>query len=150
MRRHKRPAHGTLEDYSEDTAECLQYGKGQGKGSSPPTWLLVSLLQLRTLQRYTSRAVFECARRILRTKLIEYGYVDNKDLPLTSSQWGLGFQEEERRVAENLERVTQVWERLLYTSGGVLAFEKYFGGLSRGFGWRGIPNQPQLQSAQAR
>lgn len=126
MRRHIRTAHGVSENRYGDSANCQQYGEGQGKGSSSPTWLLISALLLCTLCRYTPGCVFECERWMLRTQAIAWAYVDDTDLVVTFAFEHLGEGGGCRKVVELIERVSQVWEQLLFASSGALAFKKCF------------------------
>lgn len=126
MRRHVQMAHGVSENFYSDTAELRQYEEGQGKGSSPPMWLLLSSSLLRTLRQCSPGAIYECARRMITTKLIAYAYVDDKDLGITSRHWGESGLEEARLLTADMNRAAQAWERLLFASRGALEFEKYF------------------------
>lgn len=95
--------------------------KGREK-AHPPNLAVDQLLPFQTLRRYTPGAMFECAQRMIRTKMIAWAFVDDKDLPITSKFGHLGEAKERQKVMETMERVLQAWERLLFASGGALTF----------------------------
>lgn len=100
--------------------------KARARAPLPPTWLLMSSFLLQTLKWYTLGAVYECAQRMIHTRMIADAYVVYKDLPITSNHADLGREEEAKRAMEEMEGCAQAWEWLLFASEGALAFEKCY------------------------
>ena len=78
-KRRVRTAHGLSPDFYTDTPDCRAHGEGQGKASSPGTWLLVSCSLLSTLRRYAHGAPLSSVDRRRCHHLIAWLLVDDND-----------------------------------------------------------------------
>lgn len=110
--------YGILTDYYIGTPSLCKHGKGQGKTSSPGTWLLLSCILIDTLQKYSSGGLDPFAW------LSSRPFIDNNDHMVTYRHAGLW--DELTCIVGDMEKKNPVWERLLYETWGSLAVETCF------------------------
>ena len=98
------------------------FGTGQGSGTSPAVWLsLVLVILLNTLEQVVpERISFRSPDGNLDHHRFVDAFVDDTALGLTDDG-SLTFS---ALVTSALERIAQIWEQILYFSGGALNLKK--------------------------
>ena len=92
----------------------------QGSGASPCLWLAITCVLLRALQKQSPVIAFNNPQGTLTCNCIGEAYVDNTELWLTMPDRDI------TQLAQEMQKIAQHWEQLLYTTGGALALEKCF------------------------
>jgi hypothetical protein len=118
MRHRIKTAHGVSpEEYVSSLLQLL-FGIGQGSGAAPCLWLLISTILFMALAADGYLMIFECAERLRVNKRNGDGYVDDTGLGTTNRYRHLSDLDALRQMEEDLERMAQRWERLLFATGG--------------------------------
>ena len=104
------------------TATALILGVFQGSGATPCIWKSLRCTLLQAFQSYTTGFQATCPSNTRTSQHTDEAYVDNIDLWLT----GTFPSTPSTTVTSSLQRIAQVWECLLFASGGTLAFQKFF------------------------
>ena len=94
------------------------YGNGQGSGSSPPVWLMISSVLLEEMETSDFKLKFSDPARQLEHDGLMVVYVDDSGTMINDFPVGKGVQA--------ITTVAQKWERLLFSTGGALAPGKCF------------------------
>jgi hypothetical protein len=90
---------------------------GQGSGASPSARLTLAVILLQTLDRLVPDHInFSCPRVELTHARLSEAFVDDTYLEYTSSSQSLSFES----MVEKLQTIAQMWEHLLFLSGGKL------------------------------
>jgi hypothetical protein len=116
------------------TPSCLLYGPGQGSTCGPLFWLLCYVAIYGALCPSLVRTFLISVCRKNSYKSAATSFVDDSGLGITSDfdrepgdSYNDSRPEEIRSTVENLRRLVQQWERLLYSTGGALNLQKSFG-----------------------
>ena len=94
----------------------------QGSGAAPCIWLSLSCILLQALHFHTTGFQASCPRNNRTSQHPREAFVDDTGLWLTGTY---PFTPPSTLVS-TMQRVAQVWERLLFASGGALALQKCF------------------------
>ena len=132
--------HGISEAYYRSSRSYRLFGTGQGSGGSPSIWLsiVVVLLSALTAMAPAAMTFVDPWYDILSERNAD-SYVDD-----TSTGVNDAMHEEPLHWTEMLalmQSVAQIWERLLYSSGGALELPKCFWYLMY---WEWVNGRPRL------
>ncbi len=94
------------------------YGNGQGSGSSPPVWVLISSVFLDEMDLSKYRAEFTDPTGTVHQDSVMVVYVNDSGTMINNFPTGEGVQA--------MRAVAQKWEKLLFSTGGALAPGKCF------------------------
>ena len=94
------------------------YGTGQGSGNSPCIWLFLSSTLFEAHEQQAYGATFRSVHDSVKVKLTMVGFVD--DTTGTCND----FRPQTHEIGILMEHDAQVWNDLLYTSGGSLELPK--------------------------
>jgi hypothetical protein len=111
-------AHGISSSFYTSTVAALILGVLQGSGATPCIWLSLSCILLQPLHTHTTGFQASCPRNNHTTHCPGEAFVDDTNLWLTGTPTST--------LVSTMQRVAQVWERLLFASSGALALQKYF------------------------
>jgi hypothetical protein len=113
------------------TASQPLYGPGQGSTCGPLFWLLCYWVIVESLDSSISAATFVSACRDILIEITGASFVDDSSLCVTSEYIiDPNLTEAENRAKEldhlvsRLATLSQHWERLLFTTGGAINFQK--------------------------
>ena len=114
-------AHEVSPRFYTSTLSALILGVLQGNRAAPCTWLSVSCVLRHALSSHTTgfQATCPCYSKI--SKCLRDAFVDDTDLWLTSTSSSSGMI-----LIPSMQKVAQLWERLLFASDGALAIQKCF------------------------
>ena len=113
--------HGISADYNCNLLYQL-FGILQGSGAGPALWLSVSIvLILAYKQKFKVRGIPDVSNKLFLSKLLD-AFVDDTDLwdVLTS------VNNDPNTLAKRMQIRAQFWEKLLFTTGGKLNFNKCY------------------------
>ena len=114
-------AHGVTPGFFTSTLSALILGVLPGSGAAPCIWLSISCVLLHALSTHTTGFQAMCPRYSKTSKCLGGAFVDNTDLWLTSTS-----SSSSGTLIYSMQKVAQLWERLLFASGGALAIQKFF------------------------
>ena len=121
MRRHVRTAYGDSKRFYRSTNDDLMHGECQGKTSSPPSWAIYTITLLRALKRFNPGVKIADVNGAHGIQRVADMFVDDCDL------WtALAPDASEDELIEAFQTAAQAWERILFTSGGLLALHKCY------------------------
>jgi hypothetical protein len=113
------------------TLEKPLYGPGQGSTCEPLFWLLCYWVIVNSLDPMISAAKFYSACKSILIEITGVSFVDDTSLSATSDYvYDPAFTHETNRclevehLLERLAKLSQHWERLLFTTGGTINFQK--------------------------
>ena len=109
-----------LSEESFSNADDWVLGTLQGSGASPCLWLAITCVLLGALQKRSPGITFSNPQGTLTCNRIGEAYVDDTELWLTMPDRDI------TQLAQEMQKIAQHWEQLLYTTGGALALEKCF------------------------
>ena len=138
------------------TASTPLYGPGQGCTCGPLFWLLCYWIIVRSLDPTISAAKFISACRQIIVDLTGVSFVDDSSLATTSEYVvdpSLSVAENRRRevdhLVQRLAALGQHWERLLFTTGGAINFQKSHWYLMTWIWQNGLPRLATTRQAPA-
>ena len=122
-RRHVRTHHGVSKDSIVTTRNKTLHGIGQGNGGGPAMWIAHLTVMFAALSSVCTGFALTCIQKLSQVCTVGTCYVDDvtlgvsipHDQPQTDSQ-----------VYHHLRRMGQLWEKLLYITGGRLELTKCF------------------------
>jgi hypothetical protein len=120
MKFHIRIAHGISPGIFKSTLAALILGIFQGSRAAPCIWLSISCVLLHALSPHTTAFQATCPQNYQTSKHLE-AFVDDTDLWLTSTNPSSSLT-----LIPSMQKVAQLWERLLFACGGALAIQKCF------------------------
>lgn len=109
-----------LSEESFSNADNWVLGTLQGSEASPCLWLTITCVLLGALQKRSPGITFSNPQGTLTCNCIGKAYVDDTELWLTMPDRDI------TQLAQEMQKIAQHWEQLLYTTGGALALGKYF------------------------
>lgn len=116
--------------YGNTKAKPL-YGPGQGSTCGPLFWLLCYWVIVSSLDPTITAAKFFSACKSILVEITGVSFVDDTSLCITSEYVydhtktvAENRQSEVAHLVENLSALSQHWERLLFTTGGAINFQK--------------------------
>jgi hypothetical protein len=113
----------TVDSYTSDSIFRI-FGVGQGSKAGPVSWARVSSLLFQAQDILGHGVKFTCAERIIHHSRHSDGYVDNTTMYLCDQTEWLATQPSSTEVFDSLQKDAQTWERLLWSSGGLLEINK--------------------------
>jgi len=123
MRYAVKTVHGISESNYQGTIFAPLFGTGQGSGASPAIWLLLSVVLMTTIDRLApERMVFVDPETNEEIKRLLDTFVDDTTLGFTDLTGEKSYDE----LIYRTQAVAQIWERLLFYSGGALNLKKCF------------------------
>ena len=111
----------SADGYSHCTAFPI-YGTGQGSGNSPTIWVFISSSLCDAFESNASGALFETPDRTLSLRLFIISFVD--DASLKVNRFSDTIQPTVADLAKTAEHDCQLWNDLLWSSGGALELPK--------------------------
>jgi hypothetical protein len=126
-------AHGISSSFYTSTVAALILGVLQGSGAAPCIWLSLSCILLQALHTHTTGFQASCPCNNCTSHHPGEAFVDGTNMWLTGTYPSTPTS----TLVSTMQRVAQVWERLLFASGGALALQKCFYCLAC---WKWIPH----------
>ena len=123
MEHRVRTAHGiSLQYYNGGRWALPPHGVGQGNGTGPAIWAVVSTAIVESTRRHTEGTTLVSLISKAVTKFIGFSFVDNSDLTVadTTRQWSSG------QLTATLQKAVTTWEEALRVTGGSLAPHKSY------------------------
>ena len=112
-------AHGVSPGFFTSTLSALILGVLQGSGAAPCIWLSISCVLLHALSTHTTGFQATCPCYSKTSKRPGEPFVDDTDLWLTSTSSSSNVT-----LITSMQKVAQLWERLLFVSDRTLAIQK--------------------------
>ena len=117
--------HGISQKYYKATRDYLLFGSGQGSGASPAMWLMIAVVLLAALTVLAPMTMcFMDPWHDLFDKCNADTCVDDTAVRVSDAHMELAVSYQE--LVKNLQHTAQMWERILYSSGGALNIKKCF------------------------
>jgi hypothetical protein len=113
----------TIDSYTSDAIFRI-YGVGQGSKAGPVSWARVSSLLFAAQDILGHGVQFTCPERAVHHNRHSDGYVDDTTMFLCAQLEWLAQPPSKRALFERLRADAQTWERLLWSSGGLLEIKK--------------------------
>ena len=114
-------AHGVSPGFFTSALSALILGVLQGSGAAHCIWLSICCILLHALSSHTTGFQATCPCYSKNSKHLGEAFVDNTVLWLTSTS-----SSSSRTIISSMQKVAQLWKRLLYASGRALAIQKCF------------------------
>ncbi len=122
-KRHVKTQHGVSIDTIRTKKKRVLHGIGQGNGGGPAMWIAHLTVMFTALSLVCVGFAMKCVQQIQSMSTVGTGYVDDVTLGLSVPR----FQPQtENMVYKHIKRMSQVWEKLLYITGGRLELSKCF------------------------
>ena len=102
---------------------AVLHGIGQGNGGGPAMWIAHLTIMFAALSSVCVGFVMTCVTNIKKVTSVGTGYVDDVTLGLSLPR---DEQQTEHMVHKKIKQMSQLWERLLYITGGKLELSKCF------------------------
>jgi hypothetical protein len=99
------------------------HGSGQGNGSSPMLWAVVSTPVLKVMRSEGFGTFFRACISGETIRFVGYSFLDDTDLIQTAKQ----PDDTDVAVAQEMQRALDTWEGALQATGGAIVPEKVFG-----------------------
>ena len=115
-------AHCISPGFYTSTAATLVLCVLQGSEAAPCIWISPSCILLQALQSHTTGFQVTCPRNTCTSQHPGEAYVDETDWWLT----GISPSTPSMTLTSSMQRIAQLWEHLLFASGGALALQKCF------------------------
>ena len=122
-KRHVKTIHGTSRKNIRTTKRKVLYGIGQGNGGGPAMWISHLTVMFAALSSVCLGVVMTCVEGIRKIATVGTGYVDDVTLGLSLQK---KQRQTEKQVLIQIQRMSQLWETLLYITGGRLELSKCF------------------------
>lgn len=122
-KRHVRTGQGVSKDNMHTRKKKVLYGIGQGNGGGPAIWIAHLTVMFRAISSVCLGFAMSCVQAIQQISTVGTGYVDDVTLGLSLPS---DVAQTEHMVYKHLKRMSQLWERLLYITGGRLELSKCF------------------------
>ena len=122
-KRYVRTGHGVSENYIRTTKTNVLYGIGQGNGGGPAMWISHLTVMFAALSSVCIGFALKCVEHIKYATSVGTGYVDDVTLGLSLPR---EVPQNEHTVHKYLRHMSQLWEKLLFITGGRLELSKCF------------------------
>ena len=122
-KRHVKTKHGVSKKNIGTKRNQVLYGIGQGNGGGPAMWISHLTVMFSALSSVCLGLVLSCVQQIQRVTTVGTGYVDDVTLGLSIPR---KQKQNEKTVCKYIKRMSQLWEQLLYLTGGRLELSKCF------------------------
>jgi hypothetical protein len=100
------------------------YGVGQGSKAGPVSWARVSSIRFQAQELLGHGIKFACPERIIHHARHSNGFVDDTMGYFCDQSAWLSHPPSTQELFNGLKSDSQIWERLLWSSGGLLEIEK--------------------------
>ena len=122
-KRHVRTKHGVSKKNIATTRKHVLHGIGQGNGGGPAMWISHLSVMFVALSSVCLGFVMKCVENIKEITTVGTGYVDDVTLGVSVPNTQ---QQSEKNVHSHIRKMGQLWEKLLYITGGKLELSKCF------------------------
>ena len=122
-KRHVRTGHGISKQNMQTKRKKVLYGIGQGNGGGPAIWIAHLTVMFTAISSVCLGFVMNCVQAINQVTTVGTGYVDDVTLGLSLPH---DTEQTENMVFKHIKKMSQLWERLLYITGGRLELTKCF------------------------
>ena len=122
-KRYVRTKHGVSKGNIRTTKSNTLHGIGQGNGGGPAMWISHLTVMFVALTSVCWGFVLTCVENLQRATTVGTGYVDDVTLGLSVPR---EQTQTENMVQRQIQRMGQLWERLLHITGGRLELSKCF------------------------
>ena len=143
-KRHVRTGHGISKKHIKTTKRKVLHGIGQGNGGGPAIWLSHLTVMLSAISTVCAGFTMYCIQKLKSISTVGTGYVDDVTLGLALPK---EIPQTEATVRRHIRRMSQLWEQLLYISGGRLELSKCFW---VSIVWRWNKGKPKMNSRKSR
>ena len=118
-------AHGISEAFYKVTPSFLLFGMGQGSGASPAIWLtiVICLLSASTAMAPITMTFLDPWQDVFGEQNAD-SYIDDTSLGCNDAH--MTEQMCYKQLIKHGQELAQIWERILYSSGGALELQKCF------------------------
>ena len=113
---------GLSADHYSHERDYPIYGTGQGSGNSPTIWCFLCSLLFDALEARAHGATFTSYDQSIKISMFIVGFVD--DCTQRVNEFSAQSQPNDERLMALMERDVQLWNDLLWTSGGALEQSK--------------------------
>ena len=122
-KRHVRTGNGISKEHIRTTKWKVLHGIGQGNGGGPAIWLSHLTVMLAAISTVCAGFYMYCVQTIKKISTVGTGYVNDVTLGLALPN---DTPQNEATVRRHIRKMSQLWEQLLYISGGRLELSKCF------------------------
>ena len=122
-KRHVRTKHGVSKKNIGTTRKKRLYGIGQGNGGGPAMWISHLSVMFKALSAVCLGFAMTCVQSIKELATVGTGYVDDVTLGVSVPR---DQPQTESRVHSHIKKTSQLWENLLFITGGKLELSKCF------------------------
>ena len=122
-KRHVRTKHGVSTINISTTKQSVLHGIGQGNGGGPAIWISHLTVMFAALSAVCTGFVLNCVQSILNVTTVGTGYVDDVTLGVTLHR---EQKQTETSVFKLIKFMGQLWEQLLFITGGRLELSKCY------------------------
>ena len=113
---------GTTESYYQHCWLMPIYGSGQGSGNSPGLWVLISTVLFTSLDSLAHGATYSMPDGKYKIRITMVGFVDDSTGQVNNFE--MKVQPQIETLVEKMQEDTQLWNDLLWSSGGDLELIK--------------------------
>ena len=121
--RHVKTNHGVSEANIRTRKKRVLHGIGQGNGGGPAMWIAHLTVMFHALSSVCVGFALQCVQSIQSMCTVGTGYVDDVTLGLSVPR---DQPQTEHMVYKHIKRMSQLWENMLYITGGRLELSKCF------------------------
>ena len=139
-KRHVKTTHGVSENNIRTRKKRVLHGIGQGNGGGPAMWIAHLTVMFHALSSVCVGFAVQCVQGIQSMCTVGTGYVDDVTLGLSVPR---DQPQTEHMIYKHIQRMSQLWEHLLYITGGRLELSKCFW---IPISWKWTAGQPRLVS----
>ncbi len=136
--RHVKTNHGVSKRYIRTKKKRVLHGIGQGNGGGPAMWIAHLTVMFTAMKAVCWGVAMHCVEKIFSVSTVGTGYVDDVTLGLSVPK---DQPQTEHMVYKHIKRMGQLWENLLYLTGGRLELSKCFW---IPISWRWIGGKPRM------
>ena len=122
-KRYVKTAQGVSRQNIRTTKNNILHGIGQGNGGGPAMWISHLTVMFAAISSVCMGFAFSCVEGIKSLCTVGTGYVDDVTLGLSVA---LEHPQTEKTVYKHIKRMGQLWEKLLFITGGRLELSKCF------------------------
>ena len=122
-KRYVRTGHGVSKEAIRTTKKRVLHGIGQGNGGGPAIWISHLTVMFAAISSVCMGFALTCIQSILAVATVGTGYVNDVTLGLSVPR---DQPQNEYHVFKHIKRMGQLWEKLLFITGGRLELSKCF------------------------